>query len=88
MKTTTTFAIGASLALALAASSLPAQAAQGDVYVAAHRTRDGSYVPANVPPSSGGTRLAGSPRRSGAHAKVARNGIAAPIFVRAQTLVR
>ena len=32
------------------------RAAPGDVYVPAHRTRDGHYVPPNVPPSSAGTR--------------------------------
>ncbi len=39
-------------------SALPAAAGPGDVYVPAHRTADGSWVPANVPPSSGGTRMA------------------------------
>jgi len=38
-------------------SALPAAAGPGDVYVPAHRTADGSWVPANVPPSSGGTRM-------------------------------
>jgi len=32
-------------------------AAPGDVVVPAHRTKDGQWVPANVPPSSGGTRM-------------------------------
>ena len=39
-------------------SALPVAAGPGDVYVPAHRTADGSWVPANVPPSSGGTRPA------------------------------
>jgi hypothetical protein len=37
---------------------LPALAGPGDVYVPAHRTANGLWVPANVPPSSGGTRPA------------------------------
>jgi hypothetical protein len=38
--------------------TLPAAAGPSDVYVPAHRTADGHWVPANVPPSSGGTRMA------------------------------
>ena len=45
------------LALACGAA-LPAAAGPGDVYVPAHRTANGLWVPANVPPSSGGTRMA------------------------------
>jgi hypothetical protein len=41
-----------------------AQAGPGEVFVPAHRTKDGSYVPANVPPSSGGTHLATRPHRA------------------------
>jgi hypothetical protein len=48
------------LLLALAA---PAQAAPGDVVVPAHRTNDGQWVPANVPPVSGGTHVARRPGR-------------------------
>jgi hypothetical protein len=45
--------------LALVGScALPVAAGPGDVYVPAHRTGDGHWVPANVPPSSGGTRMA------------------------------
>jgi hypothetical protein len=45
--------------LVLACSAaLPAAAGPGDVYVPAHRTANGLWVPANVPPSSGGTRMA------------------------------
>jgi hypothetical protein len=40
------------------AAALPAAAGPGDVYVPAHRTANGLWVPANVPPSSGGTRMA------------------------------
>lgn len=38
-------------------SALPAAAGPGDVYVPAHRTANGLWVPANVPTSSGGTRM-------------------------------
>jgi hypothetical protein len=75
----------------LAAPCLDAQAAQGDVYVAAHRTRDGSFVPANVPPSSGGTRPASRLVGSGSSQQFAhgpRNAIVAPIFVQAKTVLR
>jgi hypothetical protein len=48
----------AALVLVGCSSALPAAAGPGDVYVPAHRTADGSWVPANVPPSSGGTRMA------------------------------
>jgi hypothetical protein len=48
--------------LVLLASACGAAAAAvagpGDVYVPAHRTANGLWVPANVPPSSGGTRMA------------------------------
>jgi len=36
-------------------------ASAGDVLVPAHRTRDGSYVPANVAPNSSGSYLARRP---------------------------
>jgi len=47
----------------LIASAAPAHAAPGDVVVPAHRTMDGHWVPANVPPVSGGTHLARRPAR-------------------------
>ena len=47
----------AALALLACCAALPVAAGPGDVYVPAHRTADGSWVPANVPPSSGGTRM-------------------------------
>ncbi|MDQ2734491.1 MAG: hypothetical protein M3Y55_05765 [Pseudomonadota bacterium] len=81
--------LGTALALLLAGASIGAQAAQGDVYVPAHRTRDGSQVPANVPPSSGGTRAAHVLERSRARARAARpahSGIVAPIFVAAKAV--
>ncbi|MEP6739285.1 MAG: hypothetical protein ABJA61_02835 [Caldimonas sp.] len=76
-------------ALALCA---PAHAAAGDAVVPAHRTRDGSFVPANVPPLSGGTHLARRPARSTARAQhgnqKARPAITAPIFVEAPPMRR
>jgi len=67
---------------------LPAEAAPGDVYVPAHRTGNGLWVPANVPPSSGGTRLA---RKLGARpAKPAATSSVAtsPLFVSAAPIRR
>ena len=51
----------AALALLACCAALPVAAGPGDVYVPAHRTADGQWVPANVPPSSGGTRMAKKP---------------------------
>jgi len=51
------------VACTLAAAATAVSAAPGDVVVPAHRTKDGHWVPANVPPSSGGTRLARRPTR-------------------------
>jgi hypothetical protein len=50
-------------ACALAAATSAAFAAPGDVVVPAHRTKDGHWVPANVPPLSGGTHPARKPTR-------------------------
>jgi len=50
--------------LLVCGAALPAVAGPGDVYVPAHRTADGLWVPANVPPSSGGTRMAKKPARA------------------------
>jgi hypothetical protein len=52
----------AALALLACCVALPVAAGPGDVYVPAHRTADGQWVPANVPPSSGGTRVAKKPQ--------------------------
>lgn len=74
-------------ALAFAAAG-DVHAAPGDVYVPAHRTRDGHYVPPNVPPHSGPTRLARRP--AGARpSSVASNGkartkLAPPLLVDAR----
>lgn len=79
-------------ALVLAAACPVAQAASGDVVIPAHRTKDGSYVPANVPPSSGGTHLARRPgKRNVAHIAAPRsepNAVAVPIFAQARTVRR
>jgi hypothetical protein len=53
------------VACALVAAATAAFAAPGDVVVPAHRTKDGHWVPANVPPLSGGTHLARRPARGG-----------------------
>jgi hypothetical protein len=48
-------------ALLVSGSCLAAYASPGDPFVPAHRTRDGHYVPPNVPPLSAGTHLARHP---------------------------
>ena len=50
--------VGAALLVLACGGASPAAAGPGDVYVPAHRTASGLWVPANVPPSSGGTRMA------------------------------
>ena len=79
----------ASLALLATAAS----AAPGDVVVPAHRTRDGHWVPANVPPLSGGTHLSHRPGRgSGAHritrAPARAQNLMPPLLVDAQPIRR
>ena len=77
--------------LLLAAATPAAQAASGDVVIPAHRTKDGSWVPANVPPSSGGTHLARRPGKRSAvrgTTAVASQGASVPIFAQARTLRR
>jgi hypothetical protein len=76
----------------LAMLAAPALAAPGEVVVPAHRTKDGQWVPANVPPVSGGThvsrRLA---RGSSAHqpASAAHPGqLLPPLLVEAQPIRR
>ncbi len=82
----------AASALAWAAIAGHAVAAPGDVFVPAHRTRDGSYVPPNVAPLSGGNHIARRPSRGRAvpHRSVVapRSGIASPLFVAARPLRR
>ena len=77
--------------LLLAAAWPVAQAASGDVVIPAHRTKDGSWVPANVPPSSGSTQLARRPGKRSAvrgTTPVASQGTSVPIFAQARTLRR
>jgi hypothetical protein len=84
MKTGLLFGIASALLLACG----PVLAGAGDVYVPAHRSKDGTFVPANVPPSSGGTRAAARlGRRGAAHSSAPRirNGTIAPIFVNAKS---
>jgi hypothetical protein len=50
--------------LALGICAGPAFAAPGDTVVPAHRTQNGAYVPASVPPMSAGTRLATRPAKT------------------------
>ena len=57
--------VACSLAIAAGAAS----AAPGDVVVPAHRTKDGQWVPANVPPTSGKTSVARRPTRVAAATK-------------------
>jgi len=64
------------------------RAAPGDVYVPAHRTRDGHYVPPNVPPSSSGTRVAHRPSRGAAAQKHANAKLAPPLLVDAREVRR
>lgn len=82
----------AASALAVVAIAGSAVAAPGDVFVPAHRTRDGSYVPPNVAPLSGGNRMARRPvmGRAVVHrsAFTSRSGIASPLFVAARPLRR
>ena len=71
------------------ASSAPAAA--GDVFVPAHRTRDGSYVPPNVAPLSSGSHLARRPTQ-GRYAKQSQASTgpaaASPLFVQAASIRR
>jgi hypothetical protein len=82
------FAIGA---VALVVTSA-VQAMPGDVVVPAHRTKDGQWVPANVPPLSGGTHLARRPGR-GSSQRVTRveshtGRLLPPLLVDAQNVRR
>ena len=78
--------------IALTASA--AEAAPGDVVVPAHRAADGTLIPANVPPSSGGTAMpvqSGSKVPARTARPVGRGKSAAapvPLFVEAQSIRR
>ena len=81
------------LACALAAATDAALAAPGDVVVPAHRTKDGHWVPANVPPLSGGTHAARRPTRGSAATRQAAPSAPAqhllpPLLVEAQPVRR
>ena len=67
-----------------------AHASPGDVFVPAHRTRDGHYVPPNVPPISGGTYPARRPSRASAAHRSAhvKAKLLPPILVEAQPVLR
>jgi hypothetical protein len=75
----------------LAALANDACAAPGDVVVPAHRTRDGQWVPANVPPMSGGTYVARRPTRGAAaqrRIESQRPQLAPPLLTEAQPVRR
>ena len=82
----------AALALAACCTALSATAGPGDVYVPAHRTVDGHWVPANVPPSSGGTRMAKKMQARSAKAPAstapAASPLLPPLFVDAEPIRR
>ncbi|HSC64455.1 MAG TPA: hypothetical protein VLD35_12520 [Caldimonas sp.] len=59
-------------------------AAPGDVYVPAHRTRDGHYVPPNVRPSSAGTHQARRPASGQPAHRRAPARLAPPLLVDAR----
>jgi len=75
-------------AFLLAAPIVSAQAAPGDMFVPAHRTRDGHFVPPNVPPLSAGTHPARRPGKGSLALSHSRSGLPAPIFVEARDLRR
>ena len=81
----------------LAFASPDVHAVPGEVVVPAHRTRDGHWVPANVPPISSGTRLSRRPGRSTKGHRPARSSARAaagtqrlmpPLLVEAQPVRR
>ena len=80
------------VATLVAVLTTPAVAAPGDVVVPAHRTRDGHWVPANVPPSSGGTHVSRRPSRGAAAQRTVRTASRAqllpPLLVDAQPIRR
>jgi hypothetical protein len=80
--------LGAAMALFVSCGSV--LAGSGDVYVPAHRSKDGTFVPANVPTSSGGTRSVSRLGHSGTSHPTSssrqRNGVLTPIFVNAKPI--
>jgi hypothetical protein len=65
-----------------------ARAAPGDAFVPAHRTRDGHYVPPNVPPLSGGTHAVRRPSRGTTAHRPAGAKLAPPLLVEARDVPR
>jgi hypothetical protein len=69
-----------------------AEAADPEVFVPAHRTRDGTFVPANVPPNSSAAHLARRPGKVNSPAadggRVAPARMVAPILAEAQPIRR
>ena len=85
----------AALMVMACGTAFPAAAGPGDVYVPAHRTANGLWVPANVPPSSGGTRMARKPTARPAKAPAATtpapstaSAAMPPLFVAAEPIRR
>ena len=71
----------------------PALAAPGgDTVIPAHRTRNGAYVPASIPPMSAGTRLAPRPGKSAAahpaQDRVTETTLFVPLFAEARPIRR
>ncbi len=68
-----------------------AHASDGAGYVPAHRTKDGHYVPPNVPPSSAGTGTARRGARAGSRGHRAGHSsvqLAPPLLVEAKPILR
>ena len=65
-----------------------AHSAPGDVFVPAHRTRDGQYVPANVPPLSAGTHSVRRPARGAVAQRPSGAKLAPPLLVEAREVRR
>ena len=67
-------------------------ASAGDVLVPAHRTRDGSYVPANVAPNSSGSYVARRPGKRMAkrtsQPRAANAALVPPLLANAQPIRR
>jgi hypothetical protein len=84
----TRLSLRAACALLITAPLVTANAAPGDVFVPAHRTRDGHYVPPNVPPLSGGTHLARRPGKGGHSIMHQRAAVGSPLLAEARNLRR
>jgi hypothetical protein len=79
-------------ALAIAALLCGGAAGAADVFVPAHRTRDGSYVPPNVAPNSAGSYLARRPGKGAATRSVSSRqappALVPPLLANAQPIRR